>query len=51
MKDHDRQTAVETEPGAGPEARCQVCGAPHERSDAILCRACGEPVLLGGWAP
>jgi hypothetical protein len=31
-------------------ARCQVCGAPHAPTDSIFCEACGEPVLLCGWA-
>jgi len=31
--------------------RCPVCGADRGPDDPILCRACGEPVLRGGWAP
>jgi hypothetical protein len=34
-----------------PPGRCQVCGAPHAAEEPILCRVCGEPVLLWGWAP
>jgi hypothetical protein len=33
-----------------PTGRCQVCGAPHEAADPILCAVCGEPVLRCGWA-
>lgn len=33
-----------------PSGRCQICGAPHEAAESILCRVCGEPVLLWGWA-
>jgi hypothetical protein len=46
----DAETAIETTTRA-PEGRCQVCGAPHGADEPILCRVCGEPVLLLGWAP
>ncbi|MBI4635509.1 MAG: hypothetical protein HY727_04080 [Candidatus Rokubacteria bacterium] len=30
---------------------CQICGATHWPDEPILCRICGEPVLVWGWAP
>ncbi len=30
---------------------CPICGTTHWPEDPVLCRTCGEPVLLGGWAP
>lgn len=53
------------EPGAAPDGAkapleqtsadalvaCQICGAPQGPDDPILCRVCGEPVLVRGWAP
>jgi hypothetical protein len=34
-----------------PLGRCPICGTPHTFDEPVLCRACGEPVLLWGWAP
>jgi hypothetical protein len=49
-RDEPRDRApVATPPSPWP--RCQVCGAPHALDEPILCRVCGEPVLLWGWAP
>jgi hypothetical protein len=37
---------------AEPTATCQVCGTPAAApQDSIFCRACGEPVIVCGWAP
>jgi hypothetical protein len=33
-----------------PRGRCQICGAPHDARESILCRVCHQPVLLCGWA-
>jgi hypothetical protein len=30
---------------------CQVCGMRQRPGAGILCERCGEPVLIGGWAP
>lgn len=46
--DAEPETAV-TAPA--PLGRCQICGAPHTFDEPVLCRVCGEPVLLWGWAP
>jgi hypothetical protein len=43
--------AVAVGPPPAPLGRCQICGAPHGFDEPILCRGCGEPVLLWGWAP
>jgi hypothetical protein len=52
MRDRDREHRSETDPtdAAAPPGRCQICGAPHAAAESILCAACGEPVLLWGWA-
>ena len=42
--------AVET-PEVDWIVACQVCGAPQRPGAPILCRACGEPVLVWGWVP
>jgi predicted amidophosphoribosyltransferase len=34
-----------------PPLTCQVCGAAQDSRGAVLCAACGEPVLRWGWAP
>ena len=47
--DHVSESAAAARPSPWP--RCQVCGAPHTLDDPVLCRVCGEPVLLWGWAP
>ncbi len=39
------------EPAAEPDGTCQVCGTPRLPEDSILCRACGEPVIVWGWSP
>lgn len=39
------------DPAVEPSGLCQICGARWRPEDSILCRACGEPVLLWGWAP
>ncbi len=31
--------------------KCQVCGTVRQPKDSILCRVCGEPVIIWGWAP
>lgn len=31
--------------------RCQVCGASQPPGAPVFCHACGEPVLVWGWAP
>lgn len=46
MTDTDIEIDIEVEDG-----RCQLCGAPHDTDESILCSVCGEPVLLLGWAP
>lgn len=48
---HDPRRTDVAEAPPTPDARCQLCGAPHVESDPILCAACGEPVLRWGWAP
>lgn len=30
---------------------CQVCGQPQPADAPTFCPACGEPVLVWGWAP
>jgi hypothetical protein len=54
MRDGEREqrsaTSVTAAPEPRPAVRCQVCGAAHAPTDSILCEACGEPVLLCGWA-
>jgi hypothetical protein len=47
-RDLERET---TATPAEPLGRCQICGAPHAFDEPVLCRVCGEPVLLWGWAP
>ncbi|HUG37185.1 MAG TPA: hypothetical protein VML54_09570 [Candidatus Limnocylindrales bacterium] len=52
----EHQGERETVPAAmsyAPESdpHCQLCGAPHDPDDPVLCAACGEPVLRWGWAP
>jgi ribosomal protein S27E len=45
------------EPGPRPESaverpvKCEICGTFRRPADSILCRVCGEPVLVWGWAP
>jgi hypothetical protein len=34
-----------------PPLTCQLCGAIQDSPEGVLCAACGEPVLRGGWAP
>jgi hypothetical protein len=53
----DRETERESDTAtAGPplsppfHGRCQICGAPHDAGEPVLCRVCHEPVLLCGWA-
>ncbi len=36
---------------AGWVVRCQICRTVHRPEDSILCRVCGEPVIVWGWAP
>ena len=31
--------------------KCQVCGTLRQPKDSTFCRACGEPVIVWGWAP
>ena len=47
----ERDTRPPAEVPAEPPARCQVCGAVRKPEDPILCRVCGEPVIVWGWAP
>ena len=49
--ERDSRTPASTTPPLPSPGRCQVCGAPHVADEPILCRICGEPVLLWGWAP
>jgi hypothetical protein len=51
--DRDTRTPVPAAPApAEPVAACQVCGTPAAApQDSIFCRACGEPVIVCGWAP
>ncbi len=46
-----RAAAPAREAPAEPQAACQICGATHRAEDPILCRVCGEPVIVWGWAP
>jgi len=51
MAERERERMPEApEAISPPPARCQVCGAPHEAAESILCDVCGEPVLRWGWA-
>ncbi len=53
MNDHERppdRPGAEEHPGELPFA-CPVCGTTHWPEEPVLCRACGEPALRGGWAP
>ena len=36
---------------ASNQVTCQVCGTARAVQDSIFCPACGEPVLVCGWAP
>ena len=47
----NRDTRAPARDSAEFLARCQLCGAAREREDPILCRVCGEPVIVWGWAP
>ena len=47
----DRDTRAPAQDPAEPPAHCQVCGAARAPRDSILCRVCGEPVIVWGWAP
>jgi hypothetical protein len=47
----DIETAERTSAVDVPDGRCQLCGAPHDANEPILCSVCGEPVLLLGFAP
>ena len=47
----DCDARVPAQDPAEPPARCQVCGAVARPQDPILCRVCGEPVIVWGWAP
>jgi hypothetical protein len=48
--DADEPVAVEA-PEVDWVVTCQVCGARQRPGSPILCHACGEPVLVCGWAP
>lgn len=54
MCEHDRRresvTIEAPAPPSPPGGRCQICGTPHQATESILCRVCGEPVLRWGWA-
>ena len=47
----DRTDESPTATRPAPWPHCQVCGAVHALDEPMLCRVCGEPVLLWGWAP
>jgi hypothetical protein len=47
----ERREEAATATLPSPWPHCQVCGAPHTLDEPIVCPACGEPVLLWGWAP
>jgi hypothetical protein len=50
----DRQAPAPVRERPAPSetpAHCQVCGAERAPGDSILCRVCGEPVIILGWAP
>jgi hypothetical protein len=47
----DTEIDAEARTTDAPDGRCQLCGAPHDAAEPILCSVCGEPVLLLGWAP
>ena len=47
----DRDDRAPARDPAEPQATCQVCGAARKPQDPILCRVCGEPVIVWGWAP
>jgi hypothetical protein len=51
--DRDTRAPVPAAPApAEPAAACQMCGTPAAApQDSIFCRACGEPVIVVGWAP
>ena len=51
MREDDRDPRTPTTPPPPPPGRCPVCGTAHAAEEPILCRVCGEPVLLWGWAP
>ena len=49
---NDVESAVTVEaPDVDWVVTCQVCGARQRPGSPILCHACGEPVLVCGWAP
>ncbi len=51
VKDIGEDALLPPELPPGWTVKCQVCGTVHEPEDSILCRVCGEPVIVWGWAP
>ena len=49
-EDIEDPPAVEEAPTDWP-VKCQVCGTIRQPRDSTLCRVCGEPILIWGWAP
>ena len=50
VKDIEDPPRIEEIPVDWP-VKCQVCGTLRQPVESILCRACGEPAIVWGWAP